>query len=102
MGEEEEEEDTGTGTMGEDAAAAPPVTDTEGLAATAGRGKGPSPSRGPGPGTGEIGVTAETGGPPGEVTPEIGNLDLRAAADPADNCRVVPCLLRKHPNISAK
>ena len=66
------------------------MTDTEGLAATAVRGKGPSPSRDPGPGTGEIGVTAETGGPPGEVTPEIGNLDRRAAADLADNCRVVP------------
>ena len=71
------------------------MTDTGGLAATAGRGGGPGPGRGqgpgPGPGTGEIGATAETGGPPGEVTPEIGNLDPRAAADPDDQFRVVPC-----------
>merc|ERR550539_309090 len=88
--------------MGEDAAAATPATDTEGLAATVERGGGPGPSRGPA--TGEIGVTAETGDPPGEVTPEIGNLDPRAAADLADYCRVVPCcaVLSKHPNISAK
>ena len=36
-------------------------------------------------------MTAETGGPPGEVTPEIGNLDPRAAADLVDFYRAVWC-----------
>ena len=66
------------------------MTGTGGLAVTAGIGGGPDLAPGPGPGpglvTGEIGATAETGGPPGgrEATPEIVNLDLRAAADLAD------------------
>ena len=70
------------------------MTDTGGLAVTAETGGGPDlgpgPGQGPGPGTGEIGAIAGTGSPPGgrEVTPEIGDLDLRAAADLANYCAV--------------
>ena len=67
------------------------MTDTGGLAVTAARGEGPGPDPGPGPGAGETGATAETEGPPGGVTPEIGNLDPRAAADLVDYNRAVPC-----------
>ena len=65
------------------------------MTAGTGGGPGPGPDQGPdlGLGTGEIAATAGTGGTPGEVTPGIGDLDLRAAADLADytalSCRAV-------------
>ena len=69
------------------------MTDTGGPAVTAGTGGDPGPGPGPGLGTGEIAATVGTGGTPGEVTLEIGDLDLRAAADLADytavSCRSV-------------
>ena len=80
----------GPGTREDGAGAGPEVTG--GPAVTAGTGGGPGPGPGPGPGlglgTGEIAATAGTGGTPGEVTPGIGDLDLRAAADLANYCAV--------------